>query len=172
MWELDHKESWAPKSWCLQTVVLVNTLESPLDSKIKPVNPKGNQSWIFVGRTDAEAETPILWLPDEKSWLTEKDSDAGKDWGQKEKRVLEDEMARWHHQFNGHYLGQTLGDGEGQGGPPCCSPWGCKESDMTEQQQRGKTAGIQGLASSEQARITDWRREGWWEMARLKDCQQ
>ena len=93
MWELNHKEGWAPKNWCFQTVVLEKTLESPLDSKeIKPVNPKGNQLWIFIGRTDAEA--PILWPPDAKSWLIEKDPDAGKDWGQEEKWVAEDEMVR------------------------------------------------------------------------------
>ena len=93
MWELDHKESWAPKNWCLWTVVLEKTPESPLDNKeIKPVNPKGNQPWIFIGQTDAEAEAPILWPLDEKSWLIGKDPDSGKDWGQEDKRVTEDEM--------------------------------------------------------------------------------
>ena len=93
MWELDYKESWAPKNWCFLTVVLEKTLESPLDCKeIHPVHPKGNQSWIFVGRTDAEAQTPILWPPDVKNWLTGKDPDAGKDWRQKEKGMTEDEM--------------------------------------------------------------------------------
>ena len=91
MWELDHKEGWAWKNWCSQTVVLGKTLESPLDSKIKPVNPKGNQLWIFIGRIDAEADSPLLWLPDVKSWLTGKDPDAGKDWGQEEKGMTEDE---------------------------------------------------------------------------------
>ena len=103
MWELDHKESWAPKNWCFWTVVLEKTLENSLDSKeIHPVHPKGDQSWIFTGRTDVEAETPILWPPDAKSWLIWKDSDAGKDWRQKEKGTTEDEMAGWHHQRNTH----------------------------------------------------------------------
>ena len=98
MWELDHKEGWVPKNWCFQTVVLEKTLESPLDCKeIQPVNPKGSQSWIFTGRTDAKAEATIVWPPDVKSRLTGKDPDAGKDWGQEKKRALEDEMARWHH---------------------------------------------------------------------------
>ena len=132
MWELDHKEGWVPKNWCFQTVVLEKTLESPLDSKVKLVNPKGNEPWIFIGRTDAEAEAPILWLPDMKSWLTGKDHDSGKDW-RRQKRATEDEMVGWYHQFNGHKLGQTPRNGEGQGGLVCCSPWGCKESDMTWQ---------------------------------------
>ena len=103
LWELDYKESWAPKNWCFWTVVLEKTLESPLDCKeIQPVHPKGNQFWVFIGRTDAEAETPILWLPDAKSWLIWKDSDAGKDWGQEEKEMTEDEMAGWHHRLDGH----------------------------------------------------------------------
>ena len=97
MWELDHREGWMPKNWCFQTVVLEKTVESPLDSKeIKPVNPKGNQSWMFIGRIDAEAEAPILWLPDTKSWLIWKNPDAGKDWTQEEKEMTEDEMAGWH----------------------------------------------------------------------------
>ena len=105
MWELDHKESWVLKNWCFQTVMLEKTLESPLDCKeIKPVHPKGNQSWMFIGRTD-EAETPILWPPDAKSWLMWIDPDAGKDWGQEEKGTTEDEMARWHHRLNGHESG-------------------------------------------------------------------
>ena len=134
MWELDHKEGWTVENWCFWTVVLEKTLESPLDSKeIKPVNPKGNQSWLFVGRTDAEVEAPILWPPDEKSLLIGKDPDAGKDWRQEEKGVTEDEMIGWHHWLNGHESEQTLGDGEGQRSPACCSPWGCKESDRTYQ---------------------------------------
>ena len=105
MWDLDYKESWALKNWCLWTVVLEKTLESPLDYKeIHPDNSKGNWSWIFIGRTDAEAETPILWPPDAKSWLIWKDPDAGKDWGQKEKGMTEDEMVGWHHQLNGREL--------------------------------------------------------------------
>ena len=103
MWELDYKESWALKNWCFWTVVLEKTLESPLDCKeIHPVHSKGNQSWIFIGRTDAEAEAPILWPPDAKSWLTGKDPDAGKDWRQEEKGTTEDEMVGWHHQLDGH----------------------------------------------------------------------
>ena len=101
MWELDHQEVWAPKNRCFWTVVLEKTLESPLDCKIKPVNPEGNQSQIFTGRTDAKAETPILWPPDAKNWLTGKDPDTGKDWRQ-EKRTTEDETVGWHHQLHGH----------------------------------------------------------------------
>ena len=103
MWELDYKESWAPKNWCFWTVVLEKTLESPTDCKeIQPVHPKGNQSWMFTGRTDVEAETPILWPPDAKNWLIWKDPDAGKDWRQEEKGMTEDEMVGWHHRLNGH----------------------------------------------------------------------
>ena len=103
MWELDYKESWAPKNWCSWTVVLEKTLESPLDYKeIKPVHPEGNQSWIFIGRTDAEAETPIIWPPDAKNWLTWKDPNAGKDWRQEEKGITEFEMVGWHHWLIGH----------------------------------------------------------------------
>ena len=103
MWELDYKESWVPKNWCFWTVALEKTLESPLDCKeIQPVHPKGNQSWIYIGRTDAEAETPILWPPDAKNWLIWKDPDAGKDWRHEEKGTTEDEMVGWHHQLNGH----------------------------------------------------------------------
>ena len=110
-WELDHKESWVPKNWCFWTVVL-KTLESPLDCKeIKLVNPKGNQSWTFIGRTDAE--TPILWPPDEKSWLIGKDPDAGKDWRQEEKEMSEDGMVGWHHQLDGHEFEQAPGVGDG-----------------------------------------------------------
>ena len=130
MWELDHKERWAPKNWCFWTVVLENSWE-PLDCKeIKPVNPKGNYSWIFVGRTGAEA--PILWPPDAKNWLLRKDPDAGNDWRQEEKGTTEDEMVGWHHQLDGHGFEQAPGVGEGHGSLACCSPWGCKESDMTE----------------------------------------
>ena len=133
MWELDHKASWVPKNWCFWTVVLEKTLESPLDCKeIQPVNRKGNQSWIFTGRTDAEAEAPILWPPDVKNWLLGEDSDAGKDWRQEEKGMKEDEMVGWHHQLYGHECEQALGVGDGQGSLVCCSPWGCKESDTTE----------------------------------------
>ena len=103
MWELDCEESWAPKNWCFWTTVLEKTLESPLNCKeIQPVSPKGDQSWVFTGRTDAEAETPVLWPPHEKSWLIGKDPDAGRDWGQEEKGMTEDEIAGWHHRFDGH----------------------------------------------------------------------
>ena len=124
MWELDHKESWALKNWWFWTVVLEETLESPLDCKeIQPVHPKGNQSWIFIGRTDSEAETPILWPPDVKTWLIGKDPDSGKDWGQEEKGATEDEMVGCHHLLNGYEFEQTPGDGEGQGGLAWCSSW-------------------------------------------------
>ena len=120
------------KNWCFWTVVLEKTLESPLDCKeIQPVNPKRNQSWIFIGKTDAEAESPILWPPDVESWVTGKDPDAGKDWRQ-EKGMTEDEMVRRHH-WLAHKFEQALGVGDGQGSLACCSPWGCKESDTTEQ---------------------------------------
>ena len=122
MWELDHKESWASKNWCFWTVVLEKTLESPLDcQEMKPVSPKGNQSWIFTRRTDAQAEVPILWPPDGKSWLIRKDPDAGKDWRQEETGMTEDEMVRWHHWLNWHEFEQALGDGEGMGSLACCS---------------------------------------------------
>ena len=129
LWELDHKEGRKAKNWCFRTVVLEKTPESPLNSKeIKPVNLKGNQSWILIGRIDAEA--PVFWSSDANSWLVYV-LDAGKDWEQKEKSTSEDEVAGWHHRCSGHELGQTLGDGEGQGGLACCSLWCCKESDMT-----------------------------------------
>ena len=116
MWELYYKKSWAPKNWCFWTVVLEKTLESPLECKgIKPVNPKGNQPWIFIGKTDAEAETPLCWPPDTKNCLIWKDPDAGKDWRQEEKGMTEDEMVGWHHRLDGHDLEQTPGDSEGQG---------------------------------------------------------
>ena len=109
------------------------TLESPLDCKeIQPVHSKGDQSWVFIGRTDVEAETPILWPPDANSWLIGKDPDAGRDWGQEEKGTTEDEMAGWHHWLDAHEFGWTLGVGDGQGGLACCSSWGHKESDTTE----------------------------------------
>ena len=130
IWELDYKESWVLKNWCFWTVVLEKTLESRLDSKeVQPVHPKGNQSWIFIGRTDAETEAPILWPPDTKNW---KDPDAGKDWRQEEKGMTEDEMVGWHDRLNGHEFEKTPGVGNGQGSLVCCSPWGCKELDMIE----------------------------------------
>ena len=137
MWELDYKECWAPKNWCFWTVVLEKTLEHPLYCKeIQPVHTKvhtkGNQSWIFIGRTDAEAETPILWPPDAKNWLIGKDPDAGKDWRLEEKGMTEDEMIERHHWLNGHEFEQAPGDGEGQGSLACCSPWHHKDSDLSE----------------------------------------
>ena len=133
MWELDCKESWAQKNWCFWTVVLEKTLESPLDCKeIQPVHPKGDQPWLFIGRTDVEAETPIRWPPNAKNWLIWKDPDAGKDWGQEEKGTTEDEMAGWHCRLDGHEFGWTPGVGDGQGGLAYCGSWGRKESDMIE----------------------------------------
>ena len=133
MWVLDYKESWVLKNWCSWTVVLEKTLESPLDCKeIQPVHPKGDQSWVFIGRTDVEAETPVLWQPDAKSWLIWKDPDAGKDWGQEEKGMTEDEMVGWHHWLDGHGFGWTPGVSNGHGGLACCGSWGHKESDTTE----------------------------------------
>ena len=120
-------------SWCFWTVVLEKTLESPLDWKeIQPVHLKGNQSWVFIGRTDAEAETPIVWPPDMKNWLIGKDPDVGKDWRWEEKGMTEGEMVEWHHWLNGHEFESTPGVGDGQEGLVCCSPWGHKESDTTE----------------------------------------
>jgi len=125
MWELDYKESWAQKNWCFWTVVLEKTLESPLDCKeIQPVHLKGDQSWVIIGRTDVEAETPILWPPDVKSWFIGKDPDAGKDWGQEEKGTIEDEMVGWHHWLDGHGFGWTLGVYDEQGGLAYCGSWG------------------------------------------------
>ena len=133
LWELDRKEGWALKNWCFWIVVLEKTLRSPLDCKeIQPVHPKGNQSWIFIGRTDAEAETLILWPPDVKNWLIWKDPDPGKDWKQEEKEMTEDEMVGWHHRLDGHEFEQASGVGDGQGSLACCSPWGHKESNTTE----------------------------------------
>ena len=133
IWKLDHKEGWKPKNWCFWTVVLEKTLESPLDCKeIKPVNPKGNQSWIFIGRTDAEAETPILLPPDAKNCFISKDSAAGRYWGQGEKGTTEHEMVGWHHRLDGREFEWTPGDGNGQGGLACCDSLARKESDMTE----------------------------------------
>ena len=135
MWELDCEESWAPKKWCFWTVVLEKTLESPLDCKEnQPVHPKVDQSWMFIGRTNAKAETPVLWPPHGKSWLIGKDSDAERGWGQEDKGITEDEMAGWHHWLDGHEFKWTPGVGDGQGGLVCCNSSGHKESNMTEQQ--------------------------------------
>ena len=133
MWELDHpSEGWAPKNWCFK--LLEKILESPLDCKeIKLViDPKGNKPWIFTGRTDAKAEVPIIWPPDMKCGLNGKDPDAGKDWGQEEKRVTENERVGWHYRLKGREFEQALGDSEGQGSLVCTSPWGHKELDTTE----------------------------------------
>ena len=127
MWQLDCEESWEPKNWCFWTVVLEKTLESPLDWKeTQSVHPKVDQSWVFIGGTDVEAEIPILWPPDSKSWLIGKDPDAGKNWGQEEKGRLEDEKVGWHHKLNGHGFGWTLGLRDGQGGLACCGSWHCR----------------------------------------------
>ena len=131
MWELDHTESWELKNRCFWTVVLEKTLESPLDCKeVKPVNPKGNWSWIFLISTDVE--DLILWPPDANNWLIVKDLDSGKDWRQEEKGTTEDEMVGWHHQVNGHEFEQSPEVGDGKGSLACCSPWGHKESDTNE----------------------------------------
>ena len=133
MWELDCEEGWVPKNWCFWTVVLEKTLESPLDCKdIQPVHPEGNQSWVFIGRTDAEGDAPTLWPPDVKDWLARKDLDAGKDWRQEEKGMTENEMVGWHHWLNGREFEQAPRVGDGQGSLLCCSPWGCKKLEMTE----------------------------------------
>ena len=133
IWELDHKESWAPKNWCFCTVVLEKTFESPLDCKeIQPVHPNGDQSWVLIGGTDVEAETPILWPPDAKSLLICKDPDAGKDWRQEEKGTTDHEMVGWHHRLSGHGSGWILGVGDGQSSLACCGSWSRKEWDTTE----------------------------------------
>ena len=133
MWELDCEESWAPKNWCIWTVVLEKTPESSLDCKeIQPLHSKGDQSWVFFERTDAKAEIPTLWPPLVKSWLIGKDSDVGRDWGQEEERMTEDEMAGWHHRLDEREFEWTPRDGDGQGGLACCDSWGRKESDTTE----------------------------------------
>ena len=124
MWELDHEEGWAPKNWCFWTVVLEKTLESPLDSKIKPVDPNGNQSWMFIWVTDAEAKAPILWPPDAKNWLMGKDPDTRKEWRWEEKGKTEDQMVGWHHQLDGHEFEQAPGDDDRQGGLSCYCPLG------------------------------------------------
>ena len=133
MWELDCEESQVPKNWCFWTVVLEKTLESPLDCKvIQLVHSKGDQSRVFFGRTDAKAESPIVWPPYVKSWLIGKDSDAVRDWGQEEKGMTEDEMVGWHHRLDGREFEWTPGVGDGQGGLVCCDSWGRKDSDKTE----------------------------------------
>ena len=152
MWELDYKERWVPKNWCFWTVVLEKTLESPLDCKeIKVVNPEGNQLWIFIWRIVAEAEAPTLWPPDAKSCLTGEDLDVGKDWGQEEKGMTEDGMVGWHHWLNGHEFEQALGDSEGQGSLECYSPWGRKDSDVTERMNKWTT-----ITTNTSLRVNAW----------------
>ena len=177
MWELDYRESWAPKNWCFWTVVLEKTVESPLDCKeIKPVNSQGNQSWIFTGRTNAEAETRILWPPDAKNWLIRKAPDAGKDWRWEEKRTTEDEMVEWHHQLEGCEFEQALGVGDGQGRLACYSPWCHKESDMIERLNWTElTAHLQNKKKKKTTELFDIFRETiitlrvFWTMPELKD---
>ena len=133
MWELDYEEGWVPKNGCFWNVVLEKTLESPLGCKeIQPVHSEGDQPWDFFGRNDAKAEAPVLWTPHVKSWLIGKDFDAGRDWGQEEKGMTQDEMAGSHHWLDGCESEWTPGDGDGQGGLVCCDSWGRKESDTTE----------------------------------------
>ena len=149
MWELDCKESWVLKNWCFWTVVLEKTLESPWDCKeTKPVNPKGNQSWTFIGRTDAEAETPTVWPADANNWLLGKDPEAGKDWRQEEKGMTEDEMIGWHNWLDRCEFEQALGVGDGQGSLVYCTPWGHKESDTTEWLNGTKCESICALLSN------------------------
>ena len=150
MLELDHKENWVSKNLCFWTVVLEKAPESLLDCKIKPVNPKGDQSWIFIGRTDAEAEATIFWPPDVKNWLIWKDPDAGKDWSQEEKETTEDEMVGWHHQLNGHEFEKAPRVGNGQGGLACWSPWGC--------------AAVRGVTES-WTRLSNWTELDWMSIA-------
>ena len=159
MWELDYKESWAPKNWWFWTAVLNKTLESPLDCKeVKPVYPKGNQSWIFIGRTDAEAETPIIWLLGVKSWLIWKNPDAGKDWRQEEKGTTEDKMVGWHNWLNGHESEHMPGDGKGQGSLACCSLWGHRviHDWMTQQKQQQQSL---LLISGQGQTLSSWAEE-------------
>ena len=132
MWELDHNKCWVPKNRSFWIVVLEKTLESPLDcGEIKPVNCRGNQSWIFIGRTGAEAEAPVVWPPDAKNWLVGRPW-CWNDWRQEEKGTTEDETVGWHHWHDGHEFEQTPGVRDGQGRLGCCSPWGHKELDLTE----------------------------------------
>ena len=157
MWELDYRESWVPKNWCFWTVVLEKTLESPLDCKeIQSVHPKGDQSWVFIGRTDVEAETLILWPPNVNNWLIWKDPDAGKDWRKEEKGTTEDETAGWHHRLNGREFEWTPGVGGGQGGLACCDLWGHKESDMTEWLNWTDAVSAQCYKGIKRKKCLDW----------------
>ena len=134
MWELDHKENWALNNWCFRTEVVEKTLESHLNCKeIQPVNSKWNQSWMFIERTVAEAEAPVLWPPNAKNWLLRKDTDAGKDWRQEEKKTTEDAAVGWHHCLDEHKFEQASGVGDGQGSLAFCRLWCHKELDMIEQ---------------------------------------
>ena len=134
VWKLGHKEGWALKNWCFWAVVLEKILESPLDcQELKPINPKGDQSWVLFGRTDVEVETPICWPPDAKNWLIGKDPDAEEDMMQEEKGITQNAMVGWHQRLDGHETEQAPGVGDGQGSVACCNPWGHKESDTTEQ---------------------------------------
>ena len=153
----EHRRIDAFELWCWRRL-----FESPLDCKeIQPVHPKGDQSWVFIGRTDIEAETPIFWPPDVKNWLIWKDPDAGKDWGQEEKGTTEGETVGWHHQLNGHGFGWTPEVGDGQGCLACCSPWGCKESDMTERLNWTELNILQTtvMAPKETKTVCGWERE-------------
>ena len=161
MWKLNHEESWALKNWCFWTVVLDKTLESPLDRKeIKPVHPKGNQSWIFSARTDAEAETPIpalaTWCKELTHW---KRPWCGKDWRREEKGTTEDEMVGWHHRLNGHEFEQAPGDSEGQESLACCSAWGCRVGHdwAAEQQQHREGIEIEWFVWSDNLEESDKR---------------
>ena len=148
MWEMDHKEGWVPKNWSFWTVVLEKTLESPLDCKIKPINPKGNQLWIFIERPNAEAL--ILWPLDAKGQLIGKDPDTGKDWRQEEKGMAEDEMVGWHQWLNGHDFEQALGDGEGQGRLASCHSSCHEESDLTEWLNNNNNKSSRNILSAHQ----------------------
>ena len=133
MWELDYKESWAPKNWCFELWCWRRLWRVPWTARRSNQSMlKGDQSWVFIGRIDAEAETPILWPPHAKSWLIGKDPGAGRDWGQEEKGTTENEIVEWHHRLDGHEFEWTLGFRDGQGGLACCDSWGRKESDTTE----------------------------------------
>ena len=164
MWELDYKESWVPNNWCFWTVVLEKALENPLDCKvIQPVHPKEDQSWVFIGRTDAEAEATVLGPPDAKNWLIGKDPDAGRDWRREEKGMTEDETIGWHHWLNGHEFELIHGVGDGQASLVCFSPMGRKESDTTGQHNWWLDLKDQWLSGV-------WGRESgmhWWDTADL-----
>ena len=144
IWELHHKESWVVKNWCFWTMVLDKIFESPSCCKeIIPVNPQENQSWIFIGRTDAEV--PILWPPDANSWLIRRDPDAGKDWRQEEKGMTENEIIRWHHRLDSLEFEQAPGVGDGQGSQACCRPWSHKESDTAERLNWTELVDLEGI---------------------------